>query len=135
MAASCLTALAVKQQQSGIQRSGLQRASESGLQRSVSKRPTAKRQRLQSCQQCIIAHSRSDSLDQPFHRRLRRHLTQATTQRVHAVDLIGTEQLLLATCAACPNVDRRINALLRKAPVELDLAVARTLELLEDHIV
>src|SRR5262245_44339900 len=91
--------------------------------------------RLQSCQQCVVAYRRCDSLNQPFHRRLRRHLTQTTTQRVHAVDLIRTEQLLLATRAARPNVDRRIDALLREAAVELDLAVARALELLEDHVV
>src|SRR6185503_10601772 len=91
--------------------------------------------RLQPGQQLIVAWRRRNPLDQPLHRGLRRHLRQPPPQRIHAVDLVRPEELLLAARAARPNVDRRIDALLGESTIELDLTVARALELLEDHVV
>src|SRR6476661_5928357 len=74
-------------------------------------------------------------LDQPLHARLGGHLAEAATQRVHVVQLIGAEEFLLATRAARGDVDRRVDALFRQRAVQLDLAIAGALELLEDDVV
>src|SRR5262245_17861724 len=90
---------------------------------------------LQSREQLIVRRCRRDTLDQPLHRGLWRHLRQPATQRVHTVELVRSEQLLLAPRSARRDVDRGIDALLGEAAIELDLAVTRALELLEDHVV
>ena len=64
-----------------------------------------------------------------------RHLTQAAAQSVHAVELLETQELLLTARPAGPDVDRGIDALFGERAIELDLAVPRALELLEDHVV
>src|SRR6185503_16547642 len=68
--------------------------------------------RLQPGQQLIVAWRRRNPLDQPLHRGLRRHLRHPPPQRMHAVELVRPEALLLAARAARPNDDRRIDALL-----------------------
>src|SRR5690349_5984817 len=90
---------------------------------------------LQASQQGVVRGGAGDTLDQPFHRRLRRHLTQAASQRVHAIELLGAEKLLLAPRPARTDIDRRIDPLLGQRTIELDLAVSGALELLEDHVV
>ena len=52
---------------------------------------------LQPGEKRIVARCGGDALDQPFHRRLRRHLTQTAAQRVDAVDLIGAEAVMART--------------------------------------
>src|SRR5579863_9997957 len=90
---------------------------------------------LQSAQQCVVVGGCRDALDEPFHRRLRRHLLQSAAERVDPVQLVGPEELVLSARSAGANVDRGIDPLLGETPIELDLAVAGAFELLEDHVV
>src|SRR5688572_7788270 len=90
---------------------------------------------LKPGQQHVVVLGRSDPLDQPLHRGRWRHLLKPTAQREHRVELVGAEELLLAAGAARRDVDRGIDPLLGEAPIELDLGVARALELLEDDVV
>src|SRR5436305_10512411 len=90
---------------------------------------------LQAGQQGFVRRRTGDPLDQPLHRRLRRHLTQAASQSIDAVQLLWLEELLLSARSTRTDIDRGINALLRERPIELYLAVAGAFELLEDHIV
>src|SRR5438552_2633469 len=87
----------------------------------------------QSGEQRVVRVRRRDALVQPLHRRLRRHLGEAPPQRVYSLELLRLEQLLLATRAARRDVDRGIDPLVRERAVQLDLAVAGALELLEDY--
>src|SRR6185312_6297882 len=86
-------------------------------------------------EQRVVVRRRCDSLYQPLHRRARWHLLQAPAESVNVVELIGTEELVLAPGAAYSDVDGRKDALLRQAAVQLDLTVAGSLEFLEDHVV
>src|SRR5438270_127477 len=51
------------------------------------------------------------------------------------LELVRLEELVLAPGSAGRYIDRWVNALFGEGPVELDLGVAGTLELLEDHVV
>src|SRR5687767_10611956 len=67
---------------------------------------------LQPGQQRVVGRRRPDPLDQPLHRRLRRHLLEAAAKGVDRVELIRAEELLLPSSPARRDVDRRIDALL-----------------------
>src|SRR5450759_4265512 len=91
--------------------------------------------RLQSSQQRVVVGCAGNPLDQPLHARLGRHLLEAAAQRVDRVELPHLVELLLPARAGTRHVERREDALLGERAVELDLAVAGALELLEDHVV
>src|SRR5687768_6370596 len=67
---------------------------------------------LQSRQQLVVVGSVRDPLDQPLHSRLWGHLGQAAAEGVDVLQLVGTEELLLAPGAARRDVDRRVDPLL-----------------------
>ena len=82
----------------------------------------------QSRQQYVVRAGRGNPLDQPFHRRLGRHLRQPAPQGVHGLDLLRLEQLLLATRTTRGDVDGRIirlsaserSSLISELPVPLN---------------
>ncbi len=63
------------------------------------------------------------------------HRVQDLAQHPHLLELIGLRQQLFLAGARAVDVDRREDALLGDAPVEMDFAVAGALELLVDHVV
>src|SRR6059058_546506 len=65
---------------------------------------------LQAGQQGFVRRRTGDPLDQPLHRRLRRHLTQAASQSIDAVQLLWLEELLLSARSTRTDIDRGINA-------------------------
>src|SRR3569623_441963 len=90
---------------------------------------------LEPCEEGVVTGRVLNPLDQPLHARLRRHLLQPPAEREDRIDLVRAKQHVLAPSSARRHIDRGENALFRKPPSELDLAVARSLELLEDHVV
>src|SRR5438067_1042415 len=76
-----------------------------------------------------------ERLDEPLHRLDRLERVERAAEFLHLLVLVLREELLLLAGAALLDVDGRKDALLGERAVEVDLAVARALELLEDHLV
>src|SRR6185437_1501547 len=102
---------------------------------SSDQRPATSDRSLQPRQQRVVVRRAANALDEPFHGGLRRHLLEPAAQGEHRIHLVRAEELVLAPRAARRDVDRGVDALLGETAIELDLAVARALELLEDHVV
>src|SRR5438067_8042362 len=76
-----------------------------------------------------------ERLDEPLHRLDRLERVERSAELLHLLVLVLGEELLLLARAARLDVDGREDALLGERAVEVDLAVAGALELLEYHLV
>src|SRR5687768_4763167 len=74
-------------------------------------------------------------LDQERYGLFRRHVAKERPQEEDTVPLFLVEQQLFLARPRLEDVDRRIDALVRDLATEDEFHVARTLELLEDHLV
>src|ERR1035437_7804461 len=86
-------------------------------------------------QKFLIALRVLHSLLNEFHSFERSHVGKMFTKDPQALKRFFVNQQVISSCAGCCDIDRRVNALVGKFPVQLYFTVSRSFELFKNYIV